>query len=308
MSHEQFPNSDSQQKGRHAGDLPKDLGRERPVREFRETPLEEASKFLEAPDTIDQGFQHHPLSPEEQKALDKIRKKQAKKEQLPAKRKRTFKIIAASALTSIAAAVGTSVATSSGTNDNPEIGPEPSVSAPVVPGEEVASPETVPLTLNPDGYYMEYDADPANMANSFSNFLTNTVNARYLSGTSNIEDLSNVVDDLNSPIAESLDLYIDGLVDNLERAKEEVDKKGLPYNDVTSGIGSRIISTEQNGNSSSAIVEFDYRVLSDRFEYLGPLRANVDRTELVFGNPIETESEDGETVTITTIQGMQYTD
>ncbi len=146
MSHEQFPNSDSQQKGRHAGDLPKELGRERPVREYRETPLEEASKYLEAPDTIDQGFQHHPLSPEEQKAIDKVRKKQAKKEKLPAKRKRTLMVVGASAATSVIAGIGSSIAMSSN-NATPEFEREPSVSAPVVPGENESALEVEPNTV-----------------------------------------------------------------------------------------------------------------------------------------------------------------
>ncbi|HXH04810.1 MAG TPA: hypothetical protein VNI82_00065 [Candidatus Nitrosotenuis sp.] len=76
----------------HSGDA----GMEKPVREYRDTPLEEAARNKhfdpEGPATVEEGFVAHPLTPEEQARLDEFRRKQQNREATPWRKKKGAQI------------------------------------------------------------------------------------------------------------------------------------------------------------------------------------------------------------------------
>lgn len=139
-SNEEYSDS-TQQKHRHSGVD----GTELPVVDYDNTTLQEATDThftkdgqLVIPQNLSEGFSTKPLNQKEIEALEKYRKKQAKKDKLPAARRRNLKIILGAAAASVIMGGGTTVYVSAQAGSDTistEPNSEPSVSAPANPGD-----------------------------------------------------------------------------------------------------------------------------------------------------------------------------
>ena len=205
------------------------------------------------------------------------------------KRNVTLGIVAASMGVSLAAAAFTYAMTVFN-DDQASISsasPEALTGVATEPVSANESPVQVSEQFDEELPYVWFDAsDPEITTNTYANAVTNLVNRRYLTGQTGKEDLINLVADLDSSVADGLDFYLNGLVDNLRRAKRDLDKSDLPYEDVEIGVADKFISGTSSPDEThfSVTVEFEYRLLSNRFDYLGPLIINSHRTEFIFTN------------------------
>lgn len=155
MALDSFDPNTSGTKGRHAGDM--NGGREIPLREYRDTPLETAiaNEDVAVPETYEEGFQHVPFTEMERIELERFRAEKAA--QIEAKRAaatersgsrkgihRTIAAVAGGAL----ALAGVFTAVKAANNDNKP--PEPQVNNSAAPFPRESEPAEAVVEVPPE--------------------------------------------------------------------------------------------------------------------------------------------------------------